>query len=89
MIVERVRERIDLCDPVAAHRMPTVAQRAVDQLDVVLSAGQNDQRHRRLRLGHALSESLWKAGSLTPGLTVEGTRVTNAVERASADQGFA
>ena len=88
MIVERVRERIDLCDPVAAHRMPTIAQRAVDQLDVVLSAGQNDQRHRCLRLGHALSESLWKAEQFStrpPGRRDASHKRGRAF---SADQGF-
>ena len=58
VLVERNRERVDLRDPVATDRVSAVAHRAIDQLDVVLSTGQNDQRNRRLGLGHAVSRIL-------------------------------
>jgi hypothetical protein len=52
MALERVGEGVDRLDPVAVHRMAAVAQRAIDQFDVVLASGQYDQRY--LCLGHPL-----------------------------------
>ena len=52
MVVDGAGERVDLRDPVAAHGMAAVAQRAIDELDVVFATAQHDQRYRGL--GHAL-----------------------------------
>ena len=45
----RAGERVDLRDPMAAHGMAAIAQRAVDELDVVFATAQHDQRYRGLR----------------------------------------
>ena len=53
MVVDRARERVDLRDPVATDRVAAIAQRAVDELDVVFATAEHDERYRGLR--HAVS----------------------------------
>ena len=52
VIVDRARQRVDLRDPMATDRVAAVAQRAVDELDVVFATAEHDERYRGL--GHAV-----------------------------------
>ena len=52
MVVDRARERVDLRDPMAMHGMAAIAQRSVDELDVVFATAEHDERYLGLR--HAL-----------------------------------
>ena len=47
--VHRAGERIDLRDPIATDGMAAVAQRAIDELDVVFAAAEHDERDGGLR----------------------------------------
>jgi hypothetical protein len=58
VVVERVGEGVELCDPVTADRVAAVSERSIDELDVVFATAQDDQRYRRLHLGHAESQVL-------------------------------
>jgi hypothetical protein len=49
MVVHRGRERVDLCDPMATHGVAAIAQRTVDELDVVFATAEHDERYRGLR----------------------------------------
>ena len=77
MVVDGARERVDLRDPVAAHRVAAIAQRAIDELDVVFATAEHDERYRGLSHAVTLFEGEEpQCKQRARGL--RGTRVTNA-----------
>src|SRR5688572_7863358 len=63
VLLERAEERVDLRDPMTADRVTTIAQRAVDELDVVFATAEHDERYRGL--SHAVSCSRAKTCSVS------------------------
>ena len=88
VLVDRAGEGVDLRDPVAADRVAAVAQRAVDELDVVFATAEHDERYRGL--GHAVVDSDGESRQCKqPQRGLSATRVTLAARVASLrDHGF-